>query len=113
MQWIAERATTVELILSVCTGAALLATAGVLNQRRATTNKRAFDWVCAQNNQVTWVKKARWVEDGNIITAAGISAGIDMSLYTIGRLFGAELRQKVAHRAEYISNNNSDYDPFG
>src|SRR5262245_51656688 len=83
--WIAARAREVELLLSVCTGAALLARAGVLDGRRATTNKLAFDWVASQGPRVQWIRRARWVDDGNVVTSSGVSAGIDMSLHVIAR----------------------------
>lgn len=102
----------IPMILSVCTGAALLAKAGVLDHHRATTNKLAFDWVAAQGPKTTWVRKARWVDDGKIISSSGVSAGMDMSLYVIQKLYGDETAQRVAHFAEYMWNNNSHHDPF-
>lgn len=102
MEWIKSQSTQVELIMSVCTGAALLAAAGVLDGRRATTNTIAFDWVAEQGQTVDWVKNVRWVDNGNIITSAGVSAGIDMSLYVIARLFGAAVRDDVARLTEYV-----------
>ena len=59
---------------SVCTGAAILARAGVLDGRNATSNKRAFDWVKTQSDKVRWQGRARWVEDGKYVTSSGVSA---------------------------------------
>ncbi|MDF1684229.1 MAG: DJ-1/PfpI family protein [Legionellaceae bacterium] len=101
--WIKSQSTQVELTLSVCTGAALLAKAGVLDGRRATTNILAFDWVAEQGGSVDWVKDVRWVDDGNVITSAGVSAGMDMSLYVIERLFSTAIRDDVARLTEYYS----------
>lgn len=109
---ISTRANQAELVLSVCTGAALLAKAGVLDGHKATTNKRAFDWVTEQGPLVTWVRKARWVDDGRIITSSGISAGIDMSLHAIARLFGDDVRDAVAEVCEYILQTDALDDPF-
>lgn len=64
--------------LTVCTGSALLAATGLLDGRRATSNKRAFEWVRSVRPQVDWVNHARWVSDGKFITSSGVSAGIDM-----------------------------------
>ena len=63
--------------MSVCTGSALLARAGVLDGLKATTNKRAFDWVRSQGPRVTWMPRARWVQDGSVFTSSGVSAGMD------------------------------------
>ncbi|CEG57723.1 DJ-1/PfpI family protein [Legionella fallonii] len=101
ISWIKTRSMLADLTLSVCTGAALLAKAGVLDGHKATTNKLAFDWVVEQGPKVDWIKQARWVDAGTTITSAGISAGIDMSLYVIARLFGDSVRDNVAKRAEY------------
>ena len=63
-------------LLTVCTGAALAAAAGLLDGRRATTNKGAWAWATAQGGQNTnWQKQARWVEDGHVWTSAGVTAG--------------------------------------
>ncbi len=97
---------------SVCTGSVLLAKAGLLDGVKATSNKRAFDWVVSQGPKVHWIRTARWVEDGKFFTASGISAGIDMALALIGRLFSPEIRDEAATRAEYIWNRESTNDPF-
>jgi transcriptional regulator GlxA family with amidase domain len=112
INWIKNRSATADLTLSVCTGAALLARAGVLDGHKATTNKLAFDWVKTQGPKVDWIKTARLVDDGTVITSSGISAGIDMSLYVISRLFGEEIRNKIAKKAEYILNTDPSNDPF-
>lgn len=99
-------------LLSVCTGSALLAKAGVLNGRKATSNKRAFDWVVGSNPEVNWVKKARWVVDGNLYTSSGVSAGMDMALGFIADRLGSEKALETAASIEYIWNSNKDEDPF-
>ncbi len=99
-------------IFSVCTGAALLAKTYLLNQKRATTNKRVFNWVKSLNNKVIWIKKARWVVDGNIYTSSGVSAGIDMTLAFISDLLGEEIAEQQCQEIEYIWNKNPENDPF-
>jgi|GEM_PF-2732640 len=79
---------------------ALLAKSGVLDNHKATSNKLAFEWVMEQGTKVEWIKKARWVDDNNIITSSGISAGIDMSLYVIAKLYGDAVRNYIAKKAE-------------
>ncbi|MCR9192126.1 MAG: DJ-1/PfpI family protein [Gammaproteobacteria bacterium] len=112
LQWIKSHADQAEMTLSVCTGAALLAKAGVLDGYQATTNKLAFDWVAAQSTQVQWIKKARWVADRDRLTSSGISAGIDMSLYLISRLFGEEVRAEIVRKTEYTAHTDPSDDPF-
>jgi transcriptional regulator GlxA family with amidase domain len=101
-----------EVATSVCTGAALLARAGVLDGKSATTNKWAFQWVVEQGPAVKWIKSARWVEDGKFVTSSGVSAGIDMALSVIARLAGREDAEKAAIRMEYEWHSDPANDPF-
>lgn len=112
LDWIALVAAKTSITMSVCTGSALLAKAGILDGHKATTNKQAFNWVMEQCSQVTWVNKARWVDDGQVVTSSGISAGIDMSLHVISRLFGQDIRDDLAKKAEYCANTDASLDPF-
>lgn len=98
--------------LSVCTGAALLASSDFLNHRHATTNKRAFDWVASLNDRVIWQRTARWVVDGEIYTSSGVSAGMDMTLGFISDLFGKKTADEISYRIEYSWHDNKDDDPF-
>lgn len=99
-------------ILSVCTGSALLAKAGLLDGHRATSNKKAFEWVCTQGERVNWIRKARWVKDGKYYTSSGISAGIDMTLGFISDIHSNKAARTIAERNEYIWNDNPSNDPF-
>jgi transcriptional regulator GlxA family with amidase domain len=112
VNWIKARSADTDITMSVCTGAALLAKAGVLDGHKATTNKRAFNWVAEQSTKADWVRKARWVDDGPVVTSSGISAGMDMSLYVISRLFGETTRDELAKRAEYQVSIDPTLDPF-
>ncbi len=112
LQWLCEKSVKAELVASVCTGSALLAKAGLLNGRRATTNKLSFDWVSTYGPNVHWEKKARWVHDGRFFTSSGVSAGIDMSLAIIAHLHDMTTAEKVAFWAEYIWNKEPQNDPF-
>ena len=112
LSWLGERAERAEIVSSVCTGAALLARAGLLDNRRATSNKRAFDWVKAQGPKVNWVAQARWVEDGKFATSSGVSAGIDMALAIIARLCGEDNAKEVAIAMEYEWHRDASWDPF-
>jgi transcriptional regulator GlxA family with amidase domain len=112
LNWLREQSERAEVISSVCTGSALLAGAGVLDGRSATSNKLAWDWVVAQGPNVNWVREARWVEDGNIFTSSGVSAGTDMSLALIEKLIGRDAMETIANRAEYVRNGDANHDPF-
>ena len=112
MDWLAQQSERAEIVASVCTGSAMLAGAGVLDDRRATSNKMAWDWVISQGPNVEWVQRARWVEDGKFFTSSGVSAGTDMSLALIEKLLGTPAMETIAKRAEYVRNAEPDNDPF-
>ncbi len=112
LAWLRKKAEAAELVTSVCTGAALLARAGLLDGKRATSNKAALAWVQSQGPSVHWQAKARWVEDGKFFTSAGVSAGMDMALAVIARLQGQDQARQVATWAEYDWHQDPDWDPF-
>ena len=99
-------------VLSVCTGSALLAKAGLLEGRKATSNKRAFSWVASQSTEVKWDKKARWSIDGKFYTSSGVSAGMDMTLGFLADQHGIEFARKVAREIEYNWVEDKDNDTF-
>lgn len=99
-------------VLTVCTGSALLAMTGLLDQKKATSNKRAYDWVISLNKQVEWVKQARWVVDDKYYTSSGVSAGMDMTLGFLSDRHGIEYARKVAFQIEYTWTEDRHYDPF-
>ncbi|MBP1042109.1 DJ-1/PfpI family protein [Vagococcus sp. BWB3-3] len=101
-----------EYVLTVCTGAALLAKTGLLNNQRATTNKLAFSWVKSVNQNVKWVEQARWVVSRNIYTSSGVSAGMDMVLGFIADRHDQQLAKQVAREIEYNWHEDPDVDPF-
>jgi putative intracellular protease/amidase len=106
------RATTAEVTMSVCSGSAILAKAGLLDGRRATSNKVFFALATSQSEKVTWVPEARWVEDGPFVTASGVSAGIDIALGVIANLWGRESAEAVALVTEYQWHSDASSDPF-
>ena len=112
INWLAEQSKRADIVASVCTGSALLAGAGVLDDKRATSNKMAWKWVISQGPKVKWVHKARWVEDGKFFTSSGVSAGTDMSLALIEKLIGIEAMETIAKRAEYVRNADPGNAPF-
>lgn len=112
LSWLREASANAELVMSVCTGSALLAKAGLLDGLRATSNKRAFDWVAGFGPKVDWVGKARWVEDGKFFTSSGVSAGMDMTLAAIAHLIDEQAALNVETWAEYTWHRDSTVDPF-
>jgi len=110
--WLRERAPKAEIVMSVCSGSAILAQAGLLDGRKATTNKQSFKLLTSGKNQVEWVKEARWVDEGDRVTSSGVSAGIDMSLHIVERLWGIELAEGIADGTEYTWNRDPTNDPF-
>jgi transcriptional regulator GlxA family with amidase domain len=99
--WIQDQASTVELLCAVCTGAFLLAEAGVLSGRRATTHWLSLDRLQAAYPEVIVEDRMRVVEEDYIFTSAGISAGIDMALRVVARLFGQSVARAAARHMEY------------
>lgn len=99
--WVAAQARGAQITASVCTGAFILAASGVISDHRVTTHwediadlRRQFPALQVQDN-------TRWVDEGRIVTSAGISAGIDMSLHLVKRLAGAALAVRTARQMDY------------
>lgn len=101
IEWIKECEPKAQLVLSVCTGALLLAKAGLLERVSATTHHLSFDLLkeIAHNTEI--IENKRFVDNGKIITSGGIAAGIDMSLYVVSKLLGEEHGKKVKEVMEY------------
>lgn len=112
MNWLRARAGKAELVMSVCNGASLLAAAGILDNRPATTNKMFWNNSTKPGPKVKWVKKARWVDDGMVVTSSGISAGMDMSLAVISRLYGTDVAALLEQLTEYDAHRDPTWDPF-
>jgi transcriptional regulator GlxA family with amidase domain len=97
---------------TVCTGSALLARTGLMDNRPATSNKIAWDWVVQQGPRVRWQRAARWVDDGDLVTSSGVSAGIDMALSLVARLHGVDMARQAARFMEYVWHEDPGADPF-
>lgn len=110
--WLRDRAAKVEVAMTVCTGTALLAQAGLLDGRRATTNKMFFSWPETTWPAVRWVREARWVEDGTFWTSSGVSAGIDMALAVVARIADQQTADFLATATEYEWHRDAGWDPF-
>jgi len=107
LDWLAGRAAATPVMASVCTGAFLLAQAGLLDGRRATTHWDSLDRLRRTYPRVRVVADERVVDEGRVVTAAGISAGIDMSLLLIERYFGPDVAAETARWMEYERRGSS------
>lgn len=101
INWIKNEMENVKLMTSVCTGALLLAKAGLLKDKMATTHWASIDRLEADFPEVKVQRKVKFVDEGHIVTSAGISAGINMSFHILKRLLGNEIAQTTAKRMEY------------
>ena len=101
LEFVKEKAREVELLTSVCTGSLILANAGLLEGVESTTHWKSLDRMEDEFKNVKVNKTKHFVEDGNIITSAGISAGIDMALYIVKRYFGETVSRNTAKYMEY------------
>lgn len=97
-----DRAREAELVLSVCTGALMLARAGLLDRLEATTHHGALDLLREMAPQTTVHADRRVVDNGRVVCSAGVAAGIDMSLHVVARLLGREVAGKTAGLMEYL-----------
>ena len=112
LTFLRDASQTAQVTMSVCSGSAILAKAGLLDGRRATTNKQFFNLATSQSDKVEWVEEARWVDAGSFVTSSGVSAGIDMALAVIERLFDSQRAEQIAVRTEYEWHRDPSWDPF-
>jgi transcriptional regulator GlxA family with amidase domain len=112
LDWLVWRAEGAEVVASVCTGSWVLARTGLLDGRRATTNKMFFAGAREHGPRVDWIPQARWVEDGKFATSSGVSAGTDMALALVARLVDRATAENVARAMEYTWHTEAADDPF-
>ena len=101
IKWIKAQIPRAKIMASVCTGAFLLAEAGLLDGLRATTHWMDIDRLAREYEQVTVERGVKYVDEGSVITSGGISAGINMAFFLVGRILGEEAAQATAKRMEY------------
>jgi len=112
LDFLKSKSEIAEGVMSVCSGSGVLAHAGILDGRKATSNKLFFSAITEPVQSVDWQKNARWVEDGKIFTSSGVSAGTDMSLAFIAKHYGVERAQNIAMMTEYEWNSDANDDAF-
>ncbi|KAJ3528596.1 hypothetical protein NM688_g7977 [Phlebia brevispora] len=113
IDFIRKQAPGAKYILSVCSGSEVLARAGVLDGKRATTNKSAFKRIQEETRDlnITWVPKARWVVDGNVWTSSGVTAGTDMGYAFLDKMVGSQIANGIRGVVE-VSIREADDDEF-
>jgi transcriptional regulator GlxA family with amidase domain len=101
LDWIARISADAQWVTSVCTGALLLAAAGPARGKRVTTHWAFAETLRARGEVGETLEGVRYVRDGNLVTAAGVSAGIDMALWLVGQIHGATVARRVQRAMEY------------
>ncbi|MCB0161552.1 MAG: DJ-1/PfpI family protein [Caldilineaceae bacterium] len=99
--WIVARAAAAELTTSVCTGSFLLAKGGLLDGKATTTHWASIERMRAEFPGLEVREATRWVDAGDVVSSSGVSAGIDMALHVVARLYGAEVAAETARNIEY------------
>jgi transcriptional regulator GlxA family with amidase domain len=108
LEWIRKSTERADVTMSVCTGAFVLAKTGLLSGKAATTFHGAFLPFAREFPDVQLKRGARFVEDGNLATAGGLSSGIDLALHVVERYFGRDIAQKTAYELEYQGQGWTD-----
>jgi transcriptional regulator GlxA family with amidase domain len=101
LDWVRRQRATVPLLTSVCTGSLVYAAAGLLVGRRATTHWASLNMLSELDPTVITDVSSRFVDDGDLITSAGVSAGIDMALHLVARLTDAERAREIRREIQY------------
>lgn len=113
-RFIARRYKRAKYVLSVCSGATTLARAGILNGKRATTNKSVWSWATDPRHgaNITWVPNARWVANDKVWTSSGVAAGMDMMYAFLSFYYGSEHVNATMNGIEYAPHTDPHWDPF-
>lgn len=106
IDWIGQQSRKTEILASVCTGAFMLARAGVLDGKKATTHWNFIDLLEKKYPEILVQRDVKYVDEGTIITSAGVTAGIDMSLHLVSKLVDNRAAENTARRMEYHRNEH-------
>jgi transcriptional regulator GlxA family with amidase domain len=107
IKWIKKSSINAKLTASVCTGAFLLAEANIITTHKVTTHWEDIDDLQSSYPSLKVISNKRWIDEGNVVTSGGISAGIDMSLHLVSKIYGEELALKTANQMEFDWTKNS------
>jgi transcriptional regulator GlxA family with amidase domain len=108
LEWIRQSSKRTDVTMSICTGALLLAKTGLFSGKAMTTHHGAYDVLATQHPDVTVVRGARFVDNGNLASSGGLTSGIDLAFHVVERYFGREVTEKVADRMEYQGRGWTD-----
>ena len=109
MKWIKDTGAVSERVLSVCTGAFIMQAAGFLDGQKATTHWSAIPQLREKAPTTTVLENVRYADNTHIVTSAGVSAGIDMSLHVVAKILGFEAAENAAHNMEYEWKPREEY----
>ncbi|KAH8727897.1 DJ-1/PfpI family protein [Phaeosphaeriaceae sp. PMI808] len=116
LEYIRKTAPKVKQIITICTGSALAARAGIMAGRKATTNKTTWPNAVAAGANTTWIPNARWVEDYSssppIWSSSGVTAGIDLMLHWVEQTYNKENATNIARFMEHVRISDPNFDPF-
>ena len=116
LEYIRKTAPKVKQVITICTGSALAARAGILTGKKATTNKSSWPSTVAANPHTTWIPNARWVEDYSseppIWSSSGVTAGLDLMLHWVEQKYNKENATNIAKFMEHVRIRDPSYDPF-
>lgn len=112
IEYVRQTYPSLKYLITICTGAGIAASAGVLDGRRATTNKAAWKEITPLGPRVEWTSPARWVVDENIWSSSGVTAGIDLIFAFIEQMYGQELAHKIQGITEHKRTLDPCDDPF-
>ncbi|OAA43149.1 ThiJ/PfpI family protein [Metarhizium rileyi] len=112
VDFIRETYPKLKYLVTICTGSGVAAKAGVLDGKRATTNKSAWNETVKLGPNVRWVSPARWTVDGNIWTSSGVTSGFDLIFEFIDRVYGEDVSRKIQGSVEYVRASDPCDDPF-
>ncbi|MGB9029395.1 MAG: DJ-1/PfpI family protein [Acidobacteriaceae bacterium] len=102
-RWLLGNARTADITMSVCTGASMLAADGLLDHQKATTHHMYVEDMQKRYSAVQFVTGLRYIDNGKVATAGGLSSGIDLALHVVERYYGSEIAQTTADYMEYRS----------
>lgn len=107
LEWIREMSRTADVVMSVCTGAYVLAATGLLDGRRATTHHDFYDDFAETYPRVELVRGPRFIDDGKLKTAGGLTSGINLAVHVVGQMFGSERAAQIAHYLEFVATERA------
>ncbi|KAF2108328.1 class I glutamine amidotransferase-like protein [Lophiotrema nucula] len=116
LKYIKETTPNVKHVITICTGSGLAARAGILNGKKATTNKTSWPGIIPFGPNTTWIPHARWVEDDSgsppIWSSSGVTAGLDLIFHFVETFYGKDNATSIAKLMEYERHTDPSWDPF-